>query len=257
MFSKIFNVDTILIGPVGKDFNSTGYSSYLENAKIDTRGLFKSEVFTTPSSFVFNGKKASRIFFHGEILDKEGIAFKKHAISVMEQTKYEILYCTTGVQEINESALFKSKAYLNSYSPGHEIGYNSVKSLSYCLNYTDILFLNQNESFILQRKFHKSIPEILCDFKVKIGIVTLGRNGSRLYLSGKNVKIPAIRAQREISTAGAGDAYAGAFVANYLKRNDAEYSAKIASATASFVVEELGCQNNIPDMKKILQRLKV
>ncbi|WXG42775.1 MAG: PfkB family carbohydrate kinase [Promethearchaeati archaeon SRVP18_Atabeyarchaeia-1] len=72
----------------------------------------------------------------------------------------------------------------------------------------------------------------------KITIVTLGGKGA--YIStceGESLVVPAINPRRITDLTGAGDAYAGSFLAEYLKTKDLRRSAIIASSAVSFKVE--------------------
>jgi sugar/nucleoside kinase (ribokinase family) len=54
---------------------------------------------------------------------------------------------------------------------------------------------------------------------------------------------------------GAGDAFAGAFVTQYLATGDLIRSARHATALASFVVEEIGCWITMPSAESINKRI--
>jgi len=256
IFSRVFGADSLLVSPVGYDFGSLGYALYFEKSRIDTSGLFRSEKSATPRAFIFSDKQDSRTFFYGGVLNNERDAFAKHALSLVKKTDYRALYCTAGLREINEQALAISKASLNCYAPGHEIFYNTSRGLKKCLSCTNLLFLNELEAQIMEKKLKSPIEHLMEDYGIKIAIVTLGGNGSELHVDGAHIHILPYKPRRVINTAGPGDAFAGAFVANYLKSKDAVYSARVASATASFVVEELGCQANIPEIGEIMRRMK-
>jgi 2-dehydro-3-deoxygluconokinase len=82
--------------------------------------------------------------------------------------------------------------------------------------------------------------EKIRDYGARIVIVTIGMKGSKLLFEGKLHDIPACKPKMVRDPTGAGDAFIGAFLAEYVKGNDPVSCACIGSASASFVVEEVG-----------------
>ena len=77
-------------------------------------------------------------------------------------------------------------------------------------------------------------------YGAKIVIVTMGMKGSKLLFEGKLYDIPACKPKIIRDPTGAGDAFIGAFLAEYVKGKDPVWCACIGSASASFVVEGVG-----------------
>jgi sugar/nucleoside kinase (ribokinase family) len=75
---------------------------------------------------------------------------------------------------------------------------------------------------------------------VKAVIVTKGVNGAVLQVENKTYHIPAAKPRRVVDTTGAGDVFMGGFLAEYIRGKDPVWSACVGSASASFVIEELG-----------------
>ncbi len=78
------------------------------------------------------------------------------------------------------------------------------------------------------------------DHGVKIVIVTRGLRGSTLLFEGVFYNVAACKPQVVLDPTGAGDAYIGAFLAEYLRGEDPYWCACVGSAAASFVVEGVG-----------------
>lgn len=74
---------------------------------------------------------------------------------------------------------------------------------------------------------------------VGIVIITLGEDGSLISTQGGIYAIPAYETN-VVETTGAGDAYIGAFLAEYVRGEDPVWCACVGSAAASFVVEAFG-----------------
>jgi len=84
--------------------------------------------------------------------------------------------------------------------------------------------------------------EKIHDYGAKIVIVTMGMKGSKLLFEGKLYDIPACKPKIVRDPTGAGDAFIGAFLAEYVKGKDPVWCACIGSASASFVVEGVGTE---------------
>jgi sugar/nucleoside kinase (ribokinase family) len=78
------------------------------------------------------------------------------------------------------------------------------------------------------------------DCGVRIVIVTQGMRGSVLLFDEVFHEVPACKPRVLVDPTGAGDAYIGAFLAEYTRNKDPFWCACVGSAMASFVVEKMG-----------------
>ncbi len=187
---------------------------------------------------------------------KERTTYNKYALGIVKSAQYSALYVTSGNPYLDEHALETSNAALNFFAPAHEISYYKPGELARCLRNTDFLFLNRHEASVAENMLGCSIGRMPLMFNMRAVIVTHGRNGSVIHTKDGETRIPAYIPKTVIGNAGTGDAYAAAFVSEYMKTGDVAGSAHIASATASFVVEKLGCQSNIPSKTAVMKRLR-
>jgi len=78
----------------------------------------------------------------------------------------------------------------------------------------------------------------------RICIATMGADGVLLLSEDASFyKVPAYTPPHVVDPTGAGDAFAGAFLVEYLESGDSVWSTAFASAAASFVVEGVGPSN--------------
>jgi sugar/nucleoside kinase (ribokinase family) len=75
---------------------------------------------------------------------------------------------------------------------------------------------------------------------VKIVIVTLQANGAAVSVEDTIHKVPAYKPERIIDPTGAGDAFIGSFLAEYVNGEDCSWCSYVGSAAASLVVEGIG-----------------
>ncbi len=82
--------------------------------------------------------------------------------------------------------------------------------------------------------------EKIHNYGAKVVIVTRGNKGSKLLFEGKLHEVPACKSRIIRDSTGAGDAFIGAFLAEYVEGKEPLWCARVGSAAASFVVEGLG-----------------
>jgi len=80
------------------------------------------------------------------------------------------------------------------------------------------------------------------DYGAKIVIVTRGLRGSMVLFESAFCNVPACRSQVVLDPTGAGDAYIGAFLAEYTRKEEVLWCLCVGSAAASFVVEGVGSE---------------
>lgn len=78
------------------------------------------------------------------------------------------------------------------------------------------------------------------DFGVETVMVTLGMKGAALSVDGAVYNVPAYTSSKIVDPTGAGDAFMGGFLAEYIRGEDSLWCACVGSAVASTVVEGVG-----------------
>ncbi len=114
----------------------------------------------------------------------------------------------------------------------------------------------------IQRLYRNSIfgdEEFLTKLKfsgVPLGIVTCGADGALLQIGEETHRVP-VFTDKAVDTTGAGDAWFGAFLAEYIKEKDAYQAAVYASRFASIMVESSGGVNmlRLPGRSEIQERI--
>jgi sugar/nucleoside kinase (ribokinase family) len=91
------------------------------------------------------------------------------------------------------------------------------------------------------------------DFGVGIVIVTLGSDGALVSVEHAQHVVPAYEPVKLVDPTGAGDAFMGGFLAEYVKGEDCAWSSYVGSAAASTVVEGLG-PTSFGDKTEIIRR---
>ena len=87
--------------------------------------------------------------------------------------------------------------------------------------------------------FRRAVQKIH-EHGAKIIVVTKGMKGSTLFFDEELHEIPACKPKVVQDVTGAGDAFIGAFLAEYVQGKDPVWCACVGSASASFILEGLG-----------------
>ena len=86
----------------------------------------------------------------------------------------------------------------------------------------------------------KSAIKAIHDFGVETVLVTSGAKGSALSVEKTLYNIPAYNSRVSVDPTGAGDAFIGGFLTEYIRQKDSLWCACVGSAAASLVIEGIG-----------------
>jgi sugar/nucleoside kinase (ribokinase family) len=91
---------------------------------------------------------------------------------------------------------------------------------------------------------------------VRIVIITLGSNGAAVSVEDTIHNVPAYKPERLVDPTGAGDAFVGGFLAEYVRGEDCSWCSCVGAAVASLVVEGIG-PTFFGDKEEIIRRARV
>lgn len=212
-------INTTLVSAVGSDFPKVERPKNLEFALTKTNGQ-------TTRSFLFFDGREERVYFYGGAYHDIDVEQAKGCIGETDWVHF------AGVApRFDKLARYaRSTGKTMSVNPGYDLlHYNPRDNLVKGL-------LEGNDYVILSAKE----LEHLCKPAEKIGktaIVTMGRKGSVIFEGRRKTVIPAY-ATKAKSPFGAGDTYSGTFIAARMRGSGLVEAATLASAAASFAVEQ-------------------
>ncbi len=102
----------------------------------------------------------------------------------------------------------------------------------------------------------KSAIKAVHDFGVETVLVTLGAKGAVLSVEKTVYNIPPCKSRVCVDPTGAGDAFIGGFLTEYIRQQDSLWCACVGSAAASLVVEGIG-PTFFGEKEEIYQRARV
>lgn len=122
------------------------------------------------------------------------------------------------------------------------------------LPFLDILLLNSAEATFLTQLDHphKAIEHL--GKQVPIVVVTQGPDGCLVNHQGKIQRVKSYHSN-QVDVTGAGDSFAGAFIANYLQDRDIKLAAKWGNAAGAINVQGVGCTSLLQATRNDLGKL--
>ncbi len=229
-----------LISAVGPDFPGSEYDSWLEGLGV-TREYFVVKDRCTPTAYVYTDDNRDQITFF-----EWGASEFFH---LAEAPVLERVHLATADPDFNARVAAGSRFV--SFDPGQDLPWYSVEQLETILDSLTLLFANRHEMGRLCTMLDITEEELIR--RVPLVIVTLDVRGSMLFEEGEHHSIPVVPVTLADPT-GAGDAYRAGFLTAYEQGYPPLICARVGTVTASFTVEKVGCQTNLPDWKAMEER---
>ncbi len=247
-------VKTALASFVGPDFPED-FESAMRNDGVDLTGLVKKEGYATPTCWIMTDPQQDQVAIinQGPMKDMDDFEISKHTVE-----KSELIHIGTGRPAHYRKAMEHAKAHGKriAFDPAQEIHYvYDAGTFSELLEMADYLFVNRGE---LKRAMEYLGMGDKLDLLAHIEtlILTKGKEGSEIITKDKVYEIPAVSPLKYLDPTGAGDAYRAGFYAGLSRSMDLETCGKLGASAASFALENIGPQENIPDWDAVLARVK-
>jgi len=233
-----------VISKVGDDF-SNEYLMWLQNNDIDLSGL-KQVSNASTTRFVLeynkNWERKLRLKAKAPPISPSDIPSSLHcAIVHVAPIANEISRAV--VVKLRNSAKVLSldaQGFVRSFDEKGNVVLKKWRD-SEALAHIDIFKSTTNEiQAVTGVRDLKSAMTQIGDYGIRIVVLTRGMKGSTLFFDKQFYNIPACKSKTVVDPTGAGDAYIGAFLAEYMRAKDIQWCASVGSAAASFVVEGVG-----------------
>ena len=234
------NEPCTLVSAVGCDFQGSEYEQWMEQLGI-TRQFFTLPGAHTATAFMFTDEAGDQITF-----------FEWGASAAFEHEDAPTLpFVHMATADPGFNVRVSERSEFATFDPGQDLHRYTKEQLDAILGNVNVLFANQHEITGMEKILGTSKQEIVN--RVPVVIVTMGKEGSVLYEKGDSSRIPAFPVTMADPT-GAGDAYRAGFLTAYYRGYETLTACKIGTITASFAVEKIGCQTNLPDWEQMEAR---
>jgi len=248
----------LLLGSVGKDFESLGYRDHINQFENIKLGVDIHEELFTAACYIVNDVKSNQmIVFHGGALEKCKDIDLREKIKKPE----DFLFAINSTQSVEAMTHFAKQLHNLKipiiFDPGQVTPLFPKELLLNILNMSKILIGN---SFEINQIINKTgLTENKLMEMVDVIIITKGSNGSELiYKDEKNksfrLNIPIAVPEKIVDTTGAGDGYRAGFLTGLTLNLSLLDSCRLGSIIGSFVVETSGAQTQNFSLESVGKR---
>ena len=227
------NEPCTLVSAVGGDFPGSEYEQWMEQLGISRRFFTIPEAHTA-TAFMFTDEAGDQITFF-----EWGAS---QAFEYEEAPSLPFVHMATADPGFNVRVAERSEFV--TFDPGQDLHRYKKEQLDSILGNINVLFANQYEIQGMEKILGTSTREIIN--RVPRVVITMGKEGSVLHEKGDSSRIPVFPVTMADPT-GAGDAYRAGFLTAFYRGYTPLTACKIGTITASFAVEQIGCQTNLPD----------
>jgi sugar/nucleoside kinase (ribokinase family) len=120
-----------------------------------------------------------------------------------------------------------------------------MADLAPCLPHTDLLFMNEDEARMLTGTSEPArAAEVIRGHGARTVVLKLSARGCAVFGSGLDIECPAFDVP-VVDTTGAGDCFAGAFLAVLLRDRSYAEAARFANAVGAFTIQQLGAVEGV------------
>ncbi len=229
-----------LVSAVGGDFSGSDYEKWMDELGI-VRQFFTIPDAHTATAFMFTDEAGDQITFFEW---GASVAFGHE-----EAPALPFVHMATADPEFNVRVAERSE--FATFDPGQDLHRYTKEQLDAILDNINVLFANQHEITGMEKILGTSRQDIIN--RVPMVIITMGKEGSVLHEKEHSTRIPVFQVTMADPT-GAGDAYRAGFLTAYYRGYEPLTACKIGTITASFAVEKIGCQTNLPDWRQMEAR---
>lgn len=258
--AKSLGSNITVISKVGEDFPKA-YLWWLSQEGVDLSGVIRShEAHTTKFEIKYSEDFSGRTLrlmsrappITIEDLPKAMSARAMHIAPIANEISYEVI---ERIRRSAEILSLDSQGFIRVFDDNGNMSYGANEEKE-TLALVDVYKSSYEEIKALTGEADlKNAIRTIHDYGVKTVIVTLGNKGAALSVEGAICSIPAYKPPKVVDPTGAGDAFIGGFLAEYLLGSDTLWCACVGSAVASIVVESIGPTFS-PSRSEIYQRAR-
>lgn len=237
---------------LGDDRFGDDYSRYLVGLSVNINNVIRLAGNKTSHSYLFlNAEDQHQNFFFPGASDAWN-----GELSLIRLETYRYALVTVGpfhynrqfVREVKKSGVplvWELKPDIHAYPP---------EMMGEFLSASTYVLMNHIEAdYVMKSLGYTAVEQCLSDM-TKAVVVTKGAEGAKVYTASGRQAVPAVPPERILDPTGAGDGFTAGFMAGLLKGASPETSSQLGAVTASYVLEAMGCQTNLPSWEQAMER---
>lgn len=232
--------DVSVVGIVGNDFPNEGYSLYRSYADdLNDLKTADGKTFRWGGRYHENWDDRDTLFTElGVFLDFNPILSEsnKNRSHILLANIHPELQYSVILQNQNPDAVIVVDT-MNLWIE------TTLPSLEKVISSSNILLINESESFLLTKEKNiKDAAIALLSMGPEMVVIKKGSKGAELFSDKDHIEIGAFPVTNVVDPTGAGDVFAGAFIASLAAQESSESALLSASASASICIESFGTQ---------------
>jgi len=233
-----------VISKVGGDFPEK-YIFWLRRKGVDLSGLKIDETSKTTSFLIRyypNGgremilkSRAPSIFIEDLLSSPEAKAI--HISPIANEVSTDLIREACSIAPI---VALDPQGLLRCFNNDGRMRLHKIGSLDFLMN-VEVLKSSEREIKVLTGR--DNVLEALRkvrDYGVDVAIATMGERGAIISYNNKIFSVPAAKPKAVLDPTGAGDAFIGAFLAEYIRGENPLWCACMGTAASSFLIEKIG-----------------
>jgi sugar/nucleoside kinase (ribokinase family) len=244
-----------LAGMVGADAFGNVLLRKLESARVDTQLIQRSPAPTATTTVLVNSS-GNRMFLHrlgaSEEAFSERFEFTPEVTHGMSRFHLASVFGLPQLRPHTADLLRRAReaGLATSVDTQWDTRGRWMQDLAPCLPFTDLLFMNEDEARMLSASSDPArAAEAMREHGTNVVVVKLGGRGCAVYGPGPVVECPAFQVP-VVDTTGAGDCFAGAFLAALLRGRSFADAAKFANAVGALTIQQLGAVEGVRSFKE-------
>lgn len=239
---------------IGRDRYGDDYVQYLIRRGINISNLIRLPDERTSMSYLFlnSDLQHQNYFLPGaadawdDTLQLKQISDYRYAVVTVGPLRYNKQFVKL-VQEAKVPLIWELKPDIYAYPP------ETMKDFHEASRY---ILMNHIEAEYVLKSLGMEKAEQLLNDTTQAVIITNGAQGAKVYTKEGTTEIPIVPAKQVIDPTGAGDGFTAGFISGLLRDMSPVESAKLGASLATFVIEALGCQTNVPTWTDLEARYK-
>jgi ribokinase len=248
---------------IGDDYIANWIKEELDKNGVDTNLISNEKKCSSDmSAIIIDKNSADRVIFSNQ---KANSFLKIEPVEISE-TEWYFIGDLHGEWEKHLDMIFdtaREKGIKAAFNPRQANIHDNVEKIIECIPKTDVLFLNKDESIEvisgLEEKYsteelnkEEFLAKRLLKLGAKIVVITDGIRGAWAYDGEGLFFVPGEKVNAVDST-GAGDSFAGAYIAAHIKEKDLKECLKWGIANSSSVVQHYGSIEGLLDIPSIIK----
>jgi adenosine kinase len=242
----------VLVGAVGEDF--VEYRSWLERHNVDCESVHVSQTRHTARFVCTNDSTMAQIasFYAGAMSEAREIELAPIVDRVGGAT-YVLVGPNDPEGMLRHTQECRDRGYAFIADPSQQLAFGDGQMIRELIDGAAILFSNEYESALIQKKTGWSDDEVLA--RVGTQVVTLGADGVRIERRGEEpILVAAVPEVEKVEPTGVGDAFRAGFLAALEWGLSLERAAQLGCLLAVYVVEKVGTQEYVLHQQAFVDR---